>query len=260
MVENDSEIGVEQGTPDGMGSPIKTPGADGISQRVMDFFWLVDCSGSMDGRKIDSLNAAIRECIPAIRQTRDAEPSKPPVMMRAISFSSGAQWHIAKASDVATFQWTDLKDASGVTDLGKALELLAPELAADKLPAHGLRPVILLVSDGKPTDDWRKGLQALLAQPGGEKAVRAAVGISGGSGDEPDMDVLHEFMGGHNELKPLLADNAVDLVRFMKWLSTSLVKTSSTGSRDKKAAANVVVAQGQPKPTPHNQLKPGKVF
>jgi len=59
---------------------------------------------------------------------------------------------------LARFEWTDLT-ADGVTDMGKALRLVADQL---KIPpmTDGLPPVLVLISDGQPTDDFNGGLKA----------------------------------------------------------------------------------------------------
>ena len=38
-----------------------------IAQRTLQFFWIADYSGSMTGRKIATLNQAIREALPEVR-------------------------------------------------------------------------------------------------------------------------------------------------------------------------------------------------
>ena len=40
-----------------------------------------------------------------------------------------------------------------------------------------LPPQIILVSDGKPTDDWRGALQALFEVPWGKRSIRQAIAI-----------------------------------------------------------------------------------
>ena len=51
---------------------------------------------------------------------------------------------------------------------------------------RALPPVLVLISDGQPTDDFGKGLEDLLGQPWGKKAVRVAIAI----GDDADLEVL----------------------------------------------------------------------
>lgn len=43
------------------------PGGE-MATRPLDFIWIVDCSGSMAGSKIQELNFAIKEAIPAMQE------------------------------------------------------------------------------------------------------------------------------------------------------------------------------------------------
>ena len=49
----------------------KRPGGGLETKRDLHFFWLVDSSGSMTGQKINSLNYAIAEAIPRMRDHRE---------------------------------------------------------------------------------------------------------------------------------------------------------------------------------------------
>jgi uncharacterized protein YegL len=115
------------------------------------------------------------------------------------------------------------KNAPGNTDLGAALHALAQGLRVDRMPERALPPVLLLLSDGQPTDDFDAGLAALLSEPWAKKSVRLAIGI----GDDADLDVLSRFIA-HPEIKPLRASNAEQLIRFIKWASTAVVQAASS--------------------------------
>ena len=143
------------------------------------------------------------------------------VIVRAIKFSDGAQWHIAQPTEIHNFRWTDL-DAGGVTDMGAALTMVAVALQIENMPPRGLPPVLLLISDGQPTDDFARGLKALLDQPWGLKAVRVAVAI----GDDADLEVLQTFIG-NTEVKPLRANSVQELVKKIRWASTVPLKAAS---------------------------------
>jgi uncharacterized protein YegL len=201
-----------------------TPGG-AIAKRPLQFIYLVDCSGSMIGRKIETLNLALRESISPMCAVADENPNAQ-VFVRVIKFSDGAQWHVSQPTEIHSFRWSDL-DADGVTDMGKALELAAEALRVDNMPDRGLPPVLVLLTDGQPTDDFNAGLRLLIEQPWGKRAVRIGVGI----GDDADLDVLEKFMG-NNEIKPLQAKNVGDLVKFIRWASTVPLKSASNpGSR-----------------------------
>ncbi len=199
----------------------KRPGGE-LATRPLHFIWIADSSGSMetDG-KIQALNYAIRNAIPDMQKVADENPNAE-VLVRVIKFSSGAQWHVSQPTTVADFEWTDLS-ADGVTDMGKALSMIADQLKIPPMTERALPPVLVLISDGQPTDDFESGLQALMDQPWGKKAVRIAIAI----GEDADHDVLQKFIG-HPELKPLQANNSESLVKYIKWVSTAVLKSASS--------------------------------
>lgn len=87
-----------------------------IANRPLYFTFLADCSTSMSGEKIQSLNHAIREAIPPMRGAAESNPNAK-VLVRAIKFSAGAHWHVMEPTDVAEFEWEDLT-ANGPTEYG----------------------------------------------------------------------------------------------------------------------------------------------
>ena len=50
------------------------------------------------------------------------------VLVRVVKFSSGASWHVANPVPVEQFEWKNPLKANGVTDMGKALQLVAEQL------------------------------------------------------------------------------------------------------------------------------------
>ena len=191
------------------------PGGE-LAKRPLQFFWICDVSGSMAGAKIESLNFAIKEAIPEMRRVADESPNVK-IEVRAIVFSSSASWHVADPTDIHSFVWSEVADPSGVTDMGRAIDLISSELDIKKMPERGLPPVIVLVSDGQPTDNYKAAIDRLVRLPWGAKSVRIGIGI----GDDANESVLQEFMGGDpRERRPLMAKNARDLVTFIKWAST----------------------------------------
>jgi len=88
---------------------------------------------------------------------------------------------------------------------------------------RSLPPVLVLVSDGRPTDDFSGGLQLLMSEPWGAKAVRLAIAI----GRDADHKVLSRFIG-HPQIEPFHARNARELLHLVQWTSTVASRVASS--------------------------------
>lgn len=193
----------------------------GLARRQLHVILALDCSGSMQGDRIASLNYALRTTLPELRKVAEENPEID-VRLRALRFSTEAQWHVAEPVPVGELRWTDLS-AGGETNMGAAFRMIADALRADAMPGRHLPPVIVLASDGYPSDDFEAGLEAFFAVEHAAAAIRLAIAIGG----EADLEVLERFIR-HPALKPLRANNASDLVRHIKWATTAPVKTASS--------------------------------
>src|ERR1700742_4871716 len=173
-----------------------------MARRQLHFVWILDVSGSMraDG-KIQALNVAISEALPSLRAAAQGNMSAD-VMVRAATFSTGAQWHFADPVPVAEFRWEPV-EAGGFTDMGAALSLVAEGLEVPPMPGRGLSPVLVLVSDGQPTDNFDVGLRRLLGTTWGSRATRLAIAI----GRDADQGILQTFIGRESGQRPVLANN-----------------------------------------------------
>ena len=83
-------------------------------------------------------------------------------------------------------------------------------------------PVLVVVSDGRPTDDFEAGLAGLMAMPWGRRAVRLAIGI----GADADQEVLSAFIGDP-ELRPFTANDPEQLVYLVRFVSTAASRLAS---------------------------------
>ena len=89
------------------------------------------------------------------------------IKVAIMQFSSGCSW-ITPASGPVNLEdiiWNDLY-ASGLTDFGAALKELDKKLSRNeylKSQTGAYAPVILLLSDGGPTDNWEAGLKQIKA-------------------------------------------------------------------------------------------------
>ncbi|MBN2464961.1 VWA domain-containing protein [candidate division WOR-3 bacterium] len=219
-----------------------TPGPP-VARRPLHFIWILDCSSSMDGMKIQSLNQAIKNALPEMKKVAGDNPQAQ-VLVRAVTFASGAQWHVSQAVPLDNFQWDRDVTASGSTAMGEALSLVAKEMRALEGSAtkgyRGFPPSLVLVSDGQPTDDFQKGLQDLTGTKWGKRTVRMAIAI----GADADKGILKQFVNP-SEYPVLEAHNAQELDKMIRFTSTifeSVIQAKSvpTGG-GAQTAGNVVL-------------------
>ena len=203
-----------------------------LANRPLHFIYLCDCSGSMAAQgKIQALNQAIRQSLPGMaRVARDNPEAR--VLVRAIAFADEAHWHIAETTPVEDLHWRDLQ-ASGCTAMGSALQMVAEQLQTPPMEERALPPVLVLISDGQPTDDFEAGLARLMQEPWAHKAVRLAIAL----GHDADLEVLQQFIGpsdghqlGRSARRPLQASNATTLAQYIQWASTAVVGAASMPS------------------------------
>jgi len=200
----------------------RRPGGE-LASRPLHFFWVVDCSGSMMGDKIATANFAIKDAIPGMRSAAEENPNAQ-LLIRTLRFETGAQWITPSPVPVDEFEWEPL-ELGGLTSMGMAFDMLADQLEMPPMSEKALPPVIVLLSDGNPTDDYKTGLTRLLNLPWGRKAVKIAIAI----GQDVDISILEEFTG--NRELVLQANNADQLAKMIKWASTVAKQVSSPVSR-----------------------------
>lgn len=164
-------------------------------RKIMTLFYLVDTSGSMTGDKIGSVNSAMEEAIvddlPNISSANDDAEIRVAIMQ----FSSGCSWITPSSGPIAIGEviWNDLQ-ANGLTDLGAACVELDSKLSRNgflQSQTGAYAPVILLFSDGGPTDNWEKGLNQLKENNWFKHAIKIAIAI----GEDADKVVLTKFTG-----------------------------------------------------------------
>ena len=91
------------------------------------------------------------------------------------------------------------------------------------MPNRALPPVLVLASDGQPTDDYSAGLQELLNSSWGSKSIRMAIAI----GRDADVDVLQQFID-NLDFPPVSASNPEALIERIRWASTAGLKVASS--------------------------------
>lgn len=202
-------------------------------RKVMTLFYLVDTSGSMGGTRIGTVNSAMEECIPLLQEVARANDDAE-IKVAILQFSSGCSWITPASGPVGLddLVWNDLQ-AGGITDFGAALLELDRQLSRNKFlqsQTGAYAPVILLLSDGEPTDDWETGLSQIQKNNWFKNAIKIAIDIEGSS----DRQVLSAFTGN-----PEAILDARDKNTLKKMIHKVSVCTSEFQSHSKQSQKDV---------------------
>ncbi|MDR1891458.1 MAG: hypothetical protein LBQ48_00355 [Oscillospiraceae bacterium] len=199
----------------------------GTVKRQLVLFFLVDTSGSMYGEKIGAVNTACREAL-MDDEFKSAGGSDADIVVAVLEFSNGCRWQTPVPVPVDSIQWKEL-DADGGTDLGEACKELSKKLdrsAFLNAPGGSAAPVILLLSDGCPTDDFEAGLKVLKQNKYYKQCIRLACAI----GDDADFDALADFTNGRESVLKVHTPEALK-----KWIRIVSLTASKVGSKSQPA-------------------------
>jgi uncharacterized protein YegL len=163
-------------------------------RRVMTLFYIIDTSESMGGSRIGTVNSAMEECRGLLKEIAAANDDAE-IKVAVMQFSSGCSWITSSKEpvDLEIWNWEDLY-AAGITDFGAALIELDKKLSRNeflKSQTGAYAPVILLFSDGGPTDNWKKALERIKNNNWFKHAIKIAIDIESGA----DRKVLEAFTG-----------------------------------------------------------------
>lgn len=192
------------------------------AKKSMTVFFLIDVSKSMKGTKIGSLNSTMEELLPSLIGVGEASTD---VKIAVMKFSTKVEWVTPNPVRIEEYQHWNRLEPEGLTFMGDAFMELSKKLSRNSFlnaPSLSFAPVIFLLSDGSPNDDWKKGLETLKENKWFQYGLKIALGI----GSEVNMDVLREFTG--NDELAVQAKTADQLRELVKLLA---VTSSQIGSR-----------------------------
>lgn len=204
--------------------------------RRLPVYLVLDTSGSMTGEPIESLKNGVQVLISTLRQDPYALET---AYLSVITFSTTAQ-QLVPLTELSTFQMPDLH-AAGTTSLGEALNLLAQrvevEVARTTADQKGdWKPLVFIMTDGEPTDDWQKGLNEY-------RKRRFGMVIACAAGRAANTNVLKQVTDTVVQLDT--ADSST-IKAFFKWVSASI----STGSQKVESGGQEVTGLNELPPPP----------
>ena len=204
--------------------------------RRLPVYLVLDISGSMTGEPIEAVKNGVQVLVSTLRQDPYALET---AFLSVITFDSSAR-QIVPLTELSMFQMPDIQ-ATGTTSLGEALSLLANKVNTEvtKTTAEvkgDWKPLVFLMTDGEPTDNWQKGLNDFKNQKFGMVVACAA-----GSG--ANTSILKQITEVVVQLDT--ADSAT-IKAFFKWVSASV----STGSQKIEASGKDVSGLNELPPPP----------
>ncbi len=189
--------------------------------RRLPVYLLLDTSGSMAGERIEALKNGVQVMISSLRQNPQAIET---AYISVITFDTTAR-QIIPLTDLASFQMVDIK-ASGTTSLGDALRLVSnkidTEVAKTTMEQKGdWKPLVFMMTDGIPTDDWRSGLAEF-------KKRKVAYTVACGAGSDADTTILKQIT---DNVVGLDTADSQSISKFFTWVTAS-IGVSSTRVED----------------------------
>lgn len=203
--------------------------------RPLPIIVLADTSGSMavDG-KIEALNKGLKDMIASFSSESRLRAE---IQVSVITFGgSQAELNLPLTPAHQLQSFTPLV-AEGMTPLGGALSL-ASQMIEDATRVY--TPVVVLVSDGYPNDDWEVPFARLINGERSSKATRFAMAI----GADADEQMLRDF--ANDPEAPLFrAENARDIHRFFRAVSMSVSARSQSATPNQSTPLRIPSADDQ---------------
>jgi len=198
---------------------------------------VLDRSGSMAGvfdgsengarTKISVLNEAVKRMLKTL--SNEESPASE-FLLSVITFGGNAHLDFSP-SPASTFVFQELS-ATGNTPLGAALKI-AKNLIEDRnlTPSRAYRPLVVLISDGLPNDEWQTSMQAFVGSGRSAKCDRMALGVGKDSITGGGRAVLDLFVTGTNRAV-FEAKDADSIHKFFKFVTMSVVTRSLSVNPD----------------------------
>lgn len=188
--------------------------------RRLPVYLLLDCSESMAGPALDSVATCVSTMAADLRKDPLAIET---VHLSVITFARTAS-QVVPLTEVMQFIPPRLSVRTG-TALGGAVRLLLDCMKKDVVRSTATtkgdyKPLVFLLTDGYPTDDWESAADALKLPSSPKIANVFAVGM----GSDVDVEVLYRFT---DAVLFMPKSTSVSIRNLFVWMSASIVMTSA---------------------------------
>lgn len=212
-------------------------------RRALHIFYVLDTSGSMEGESIATLNRAMRETTEALKEVAEKNADAE-LKIAVMSFASDVHW-LNSSGPVALedFIWEDLT-AGGLTEVGAAMKELNSKLQDDvfmKSLAGAYMPIIIFMSDGYATDNYKKQLDIIRQNKMFHRATKIGFAVG-----DADVKMIAEVVGNSEAvIRTTDLEVFAKLMRFVSVTSSVLRSQSSTQTEGTTGADVVKEAEEQ---------------
>lgn len=229
---------------------------EAVPRRVLNIFYVLDTSGSMQGESIDTLNSAMKDTMNILSE-QAASNADAQLKVAVLQFNSGCDWLQPNGpEDAEDFVWSNIQ-ANGITDMGHALKELDSKLTKEaylKSMTGTYLPVIIFMTDGGSTDDYKSALNNIRKNKWFKRSTK--VGFAFGS--NPDKKMIAEVVG-NSEAVIATADLELfsRLIKFVSTTSSMMCSKVQTNNADVTGADIVKVAADEIGDNPDVQIGAG---
>ncbi len=196
-------------------------------KKTMPLIFIIDKSGSMSGERIGSVNNAMRNILPMLGEI--AENNNDAIIKIAIlEFSHDVNWITNDLVDPNNFNYLDIQ-AGGLTDFGKACLSLNEKLSRNTMLSDPLgykKPIIIVLSDGAPTDDWQHAIGKLKQNKWFNLSQKFAIAIGHDAVVKENLEALVAFTGSIEGI--MLATNVESLKTMITVVSVTASQIGAT--------------------------------
>lgn len=193
-------------------------------KRMMPLIILADVSYSMM-YNMEILNQAIDDMINSLKNTHSLRAE---INLSIITFGGDVKIH-TPLQPIRDVDFKKNLEADSNTPLGGVLSKAKNMIESrDLIPSEGYRPVVVLLSDGYPTDQYEEPLRKFISEGRSQKSERLSLGI----GEDFSRDVLESFTS-HSKKKIFQAKDAAGIMEFFKFVTMSVKEKSISTDPDK---------------------------